>query len=94
MNGKIWVGKKSLAAGRAGEAPSHGLTENLIELGFETDRLKTGTPPRIDKNTVDYSNLEIQPGDEEVRWFSFDERVHNPREQIPCYLTRTTLSFG
>eukprot|EP01025_Chloroclados_australasicus_P058012 TRINITY_DN725_c0_g1_i1.p1 TRINITY_DN725_c0_g1~~TRINITY_DN725_c0_g1_i1.p1 ORF type:complete len:1518 (+),score=212.34 TRINITY_DN725_c0_g1_i1:521-4555(+) len=90
MNGKIWVGKKSLAAGRAGEAPSHGLTEDLQRLGFEIDRLKTGTPPRIDKRTVDFSAMEIQPGDEDIRWFTFDDREHNLREQIPCYLTRTT----
>lgn len=52
---QIWVGRKSMAAGRAGEAPSTGLTERLVELGFETDRLKTGTPARVDKRTVDFS---------------------------------------
>ena len=62
MNGKIWVGRASMAAGRAGEAPSSGLTEALMELGFETDRLKTGTPARVDSRTVDFSGLEVQPG--------------------------------
>lgn len=90
MNGKIWVGKQSLAAGRAGEGASHGLTEQLVELGFETGRLKTGTPARVDIRTVDFSRLEEQPGDEEVRWFSFDPTVWKPRPQMSCFLTRTT----
>ncbi|KAI7843457.1 hypothetical protein COHA_002934 [Chlorella ohadii] len=90
MNGQIWVGRQSMAAGRAGEAPSTGLTERLVELGFETDRLKTGTPARVDKRTVDFSGLEAQPGDDEVRWFSFDPAVQRPREQLSCYLTHTT----
>jgi tRNA uridine 5-carboxymethylaminomethyl modification enzyme len=62
MSGQIWVGRKTLAAGRAGEAPSMGLTENLVELGFETDRLKTGTPARVDSRSIDYSGLEEQAG--------------------------------
>lgn len=60
---------------RAGEAPSTGLTEALVGLGFETDRLKTGTPARVDSRTVDYTGLEAQPGDPDVRWFSFDSSV-------------------
>lgn len=60
---------------RAGEAPSTGLTEALVALGFETDRLKTGTPSRVDTRTIDYSQLEQQPGDADVRWFSFDPEV-------------------
>jgi len=92
MNGVIWVGRKSLPAGRAGEAPSVGLTEALQEFGFETSRLKTGTPARVDRRTVDFSKLEPQPGDEMVRWFSFDPEVHVPREQVPCHLTHTTAS--
>ncbi|PUZ52901.1 hypothetical protein GQ55_5G010600 [Panicum hallii var. hallii] len=90
MSGKIWVGRTSMPAGRAGESASHGLTENLQHLGFETDRLKTGTPPRIDRRTVDFSGLEPQHGDEEVGWFSFDPEFHVEREQMCCYLTRTT----
>ena len=62
MNGKIWVGRASMAAGRAGEAPSTGLTEMLVGLGFETDRLKTGTPARVDSRSVDFQGLEEQPG--------------------------------
>ena len=60
---------------RAGEAPSTGLTEALVALGFETDRLKTGTPARVDARTVNFNVLEEQPGDQDVRWFSFDPEV-------------------
>ncbi|KAH1235426.1 tRNA uridine 5-carboxymethylaminomethyl modification enzyme MnmG [Glycine max] len=90
MRGKIWVGRTSMPAGRAGESASLGLTENLQQLGFETDRLKTGTPARVDIRTVNFSGLEPQYGDEEVGWFSFDPEVHIEREQMCCYLTRTT----
>ena len=90
LNGTIWVGKKSLSAGRAGEPAAIGMSDTLNRLGFETGRLKTGTPARVDKRSVDYSKLEEQPGDEDVRWFSFDPAVWQAREQVPCYMTRTT----
>ncbi len=90
LGGKIWVGNKSMPAGRAGEFAAEGLTDTLNQLGFETGRLKTGTPARVDKRSLDYSKLEPQPGDDEVRWFSFDPDVWVEREQMPCYLTRTT----
>lgn len=90
LGGKIWVGNKSMAAGRAGEFAAEGLTQTLNRLGFETGRLKTGTPARVDKRSVDYSKMLIQPGDEDVRWFSFDPDVWVEREQMPCYITRTT----
>ncbi|WP_346292295.1 tRNA uridine-5-carboxymethylaminomethyl(34) synthesis enzyme MnmG [Sphaerothrix gracilis] len=90
LGGVIWVGNKSMPAGRAGEFAAVGLTDTLNRLGFETGRLKTGTPARVDKRSVDYSRLEPQPGDEAVRWFSFDPEVWVEREQIPCHLTRTT----
>lgn len=90
LGGKIWVGNKSMAAGRAGEFAAEGLTQTLNRLGFETGRLKTGTPARVDKRSVDYSKMLIQPGDEDVRWFSFDPEVWVEREQMPCYITRTT----
>ncbi|MEL6162009.1 MAG: tRNA uridine-5-carboxymethylaminomethyl(34) synthesis enzyme MnmG [Cyanobacteria bacterium J06554_11] len=92
LNGTIWVGKKSLSAGRAGEPAAIGMTETLNRLGFETSRLKTGTPARVDKRSVDYSKLEVQPGDPDVRWFSFDPEVWQERVQIPCYMTRTTAA--
>jgi len=90
LGGTIWVGNKSMPAGRAGEFAAVGLTETLNRLGFETGRLKTGTPARVDKRTLDFTNLEPQPGDPDVRWFSFDPEVWIEREQMPCYLTRTT----
>jgi len=90
LGGTIWVGNKSMPAGRAGEFAAVGLTETLNRLGFETGRLKTGTPARVDKRTLDFTNLEPQPGDADVRWFSFDPEVWVEREQMPCYLTRTT----
>ncbi|MEO1428168.1 MAG: tRNA uridine-5-carboxymethylaminomethyl(34) synthesis enzyme MnmG [Cyanobacteria bacterium J06632_19] len=90
LGGRIWVGNKSMAAGRAGEFAAEGLTQTLQDLGFETGRLKTGTPARVDKRTVDYSKMTPQPGDEEVRWFSFDPEVWVEKEQLPCYMTRTT----
>eukprot|EP00892_Ulva_mutabilis_P011891 jgi/Ulvmu1/9074/UM005_0169.1 len=89
MNGTIWVGRKAMPAGRAGEAPSVGLTEQLQELGFTTDRLKTGTPARVDRRTVDFSQMAEQPGDDPVSWFSFDPAWHVDREQLSCYLTHT-----
>ena len=90
LGGRIWVGNKSMAAGRAGEFAAEGLTDTLNRLGFETERLKTGTPARVDRRSVDYSQMELQPGDEDVRWFSFDPELWVEREQMPCHLTRTT----
>lgn len=90
LGGRIWIGGKSMVAGRAGEFAAIGLTETLNELGFETGRLKTGTPARVDKRSVDYGCMEPQPPDEDVRWFSFDPEVWIEREQMNCYLTRTT----
>lgn len=90
LGGCIWVGNKSMSAGRAGEFAAVGLTETLNKLGFETGRLKTGTPARVDKRSVDYSKMEPQPGDEVVSWFSFDPEVWVEREQMNCYITRTT----
>ncbi|WP_017327568.1 tRNA uridine-5-carboxymethylaminomethyl(34) synthesis enzyme MnmG [Synechococcus sp. PCC 7336] len=90
LGGRIWVGPRSMAAGRAGEFAVEELTDTLNQLGFETDRLKTGTPARVDRRTVNFSQMEPQPGDEEQRWFSFDPSAWVEREQMCCYLTRTT----
>ena len=90
LGGRIWVGNKSMAAGRAGEFAAEGLTQTLKRMGFETGRLKTGTPARVDKRSVDYSQMEPQPPDSQVRWFSFDPSVWVEREQMNCYITRTT----
>lgn len=90
LGGRIWIGNRSMEAGRAGEFAAVGLTDTLNRLGFETGRLKTGTPARVDKRSVDYSKMEVQLPDAEVRWFSFDPEVWVEREQMNCYLTRTT----
>ena len=90
LGGRIWVGNKSMEAGRSGEFAVTGLTETLNRLGFETGRLKTGTPARVDRRSVDYSKMTPQPGDETVRWFSFDPEVWVEREQMSCHMTRTT----
>lgn len=88
LNGKLWVGEKSMGGGRPGETGSYGITGCLTDLGLKTGRLKTGTPPRIDGRTIDFSNLEVHPGDAELKFFSF--MPNRPvREQLPCYLTRT-----
>lgn len=90
LEGTIWIGKETMPAGRAGEFPAVGLSSYLKSLGFKMDRLKTGTPPRIDGRTIDYSQLPEVPGDPDHDFFSFlgDRPV---REQMPCYQTRTTL---
>lgn len=90
LGGSIWVGAKSMPAGRAGEPAAFGLTETLQQLGFKTGRLKTGTPPRVDSRTADFSVMEVQGSDEDDHWFSFDPSEWVPRATLPCYLTRTT----
>ena len=90
LGGKIWVGNKSMDAGRAGEFAAIGLTDTLNRFGFETGRLKTGTPARVDRRSVNFNVLERQPSDAEVRWFSFDPEVWVERETMDCHLTRTT----
>ncbi|MBE9139012.1 tRNA uridine-5-carboxymethylaminomethyl(34) synthesis enzyme MnmG [Nodosilinea sp. LEGE 07088] len=92
LGGTIWIGDKSMAAGRAGEFAATGLTDTLNRLGFETGRLKTGTPARVDRRSIDFDALEPQPGDNDVRWFSFDPEAWVEREQMPCHLTRTTTA--
>ena len=88
LNGLIHVGMKSYSAGRAGEFPARGLTECLNRLGIESGRLKTGTPPRLDGRSIDFSKMKQQPGDPFPRPFSFRTgRIE--QTQIPCYLTYT-----
>jgi len=89
LNGKIWVGLKSFPAGRAGEFPATGLSESLVKNGLKIGRLKTGTPARVDARSIDFSKMTVQPGDEELNFFSF-EPDRPVRPQVPCYLTRTT----
>ena len=89
LEGRIFVGLRSYSAGRLGEKAAIGLSESLRKLGIQTKKLKTGTPARVDKRTIDYSKMEIQPGDNELSFFSF--KPNRPiRPTYPCYLTRTT----
>ncbi|WP_024299193.1 tRNA uridine-5-carboxymethylaminomethyl(34) synthesis enzyme MnmG [Methylomicrobium lacus] len=89
LGGKIHIGLENYSGGRAGDAASIALAQRLRELPFRVDRLKTGTPPRIDGRTIDFSKLEEQHGDDPVPVFSFlGKREQHPR-QIPCYITRT-----
>jgi len=88
LNGRLWVGEKSFGGGRPGEGGSSGITESLVALGLKTGRLKTGTPPRLDGRTIDFSDLEVHPGDRKLKFFSF--LPNRPMlEQLPCHLTRT-----
>lgn len=89
LEGRIFVGLRSYSAGRLGEKAAIGLSDSLNKLGIQTKKLKTGTPARVDKRTLDYSKMTIQPGDEELSFFSF--KPNRPiRKTYPCYLTRTT----
>jgi len=92
LGGRIWVGNQSMPAGRAGEQPAEGLTEALQALGFATDRLKTGTPARVDRRSVALERLEEQPSDAHERWFSFDPEAWVSSEPMSCHITRTTAA--
>lgn len=88
LNGIIHIGEKKFEGGRVAEKASTGITEQLIELGFESDRLKTGTPPRVDGRSLDYSKMEEQFGDQDVVGFSFLQRPQLPRQKS-CWITYT-----
>lgn len=91
LNGVIHIGEKQFGGGRMGEKGATGITEQLVSHGFESDRLKTGTPPRIDGRSLDYSKMEIQDGDEEIVGFSYlpIERI-KPNQQRGCWVTYTS----
>ena len=88
LNGLIHLGEKQFGGGRAGERASTGITEELLELGFESGRMKTGTPPRVDGRSLDYAKMEIQPGDEKPSKFSFTN-TKPLAVQRPCHITYT-----
>ncbi|MEX2525204.1 MAG: tRNA uridine-5-carboxymethylaminomethyl(34) synthesis enzyme MnmG [Gammaproteobacteria bacterium] len=89
LGGKIHIGESNYQGGRAGDAPSNALAARLRELPFRVDRLKTGTPPRIDGNSIDYSRLTVQPGDDPVPVFSFMGSVDEHPRQVSCHITYT-----
>lgn len=88
LNGIIHVGEKQYGGGRAGEKASTGITEQLQQLGFESGRMKTGTPPRVDGRSLDYSKMEVQEGDEQIVGFSY-KNTEKPKEQRCCWITYT-----
>ncbi len=89
LNGIIHIGEKNFGGGRAAEKAATGITEQLVSLGFESDRLKTGTPPRVDGRSLDYSKMEEQPGDEVVGGFSYTDTA-KPTEQRSCWISYTS----
>jgi len=90
LNGIIHIGEKQLGGGRVGEKAATGITEQLVEYGFEADRLKTGTPPRVDSRSLDYSKMEEQKGDDTITGFSYlDLPLIKPEQQRSCHITYT-----
>ncbi|MAU76088.1 MAG: tRNA uridine-5-carboxymethylaminomethyl(34) synthesis enzyme MnmG [Crocinitomicaceae bacterium] len=89
LNGLMHIGEKQFGGGRAGERASTGITEQLIDLGFQSGRMKTGTPPRIDGRSLDFSKMELQPGDDDPTHFSFLKRRRDLSEQLPCHIAYT-----
>jgi tRNA uridine 5-carboxymethylaminomethyl modification enzyme len=88
LNGIIHIGEKQFGGGRAGEKAAKGITEQLISLGFSSGRMKTGTPPRVDGRTLDYSRMTEQPGDDNIRRFSYTNSSL-PDKQLSCHITYT-----
>ncbi|MEX2591390.1 MAG: tRNA uridine-5-carboxymethylaminomethyl(34) synthesis enzyme MnmG [Anditalea sp.] len=89
LNGIIHIGEKKLGGGRTGEPAAKGITAQLLELGFEAGRMKTGTPPRVDGRSLDYSKMEVQHGDEKPEKFSYSEETKPLKEQRTCWITYT-----
>lgn len=89
LNGLIHIGEKQFGGGRAGEKSAVGITEQLCELGFESGRMKTGTPPRIDGRSIDWDTMDLQPGDEQPSKFSYTA-TPNLENQVPCHITYTS----
>nr|MBC7612426.1 tRNA uridine-5-carboxymethylaminomethyl(34) synthesis enzyme MnmG [Pseudopedobacter sp.] len=91
LNGIIHIGEKKMGGGRTGEKAATGITEQLVELGFESGRMKTGTPPRVDGRSLDYSKMEEQWGDEDGSKFSYTD-TETPKEQRCCWITYTNAA--
>ena len=90
LDGVMHCGDASAEGGRAGDQASHGITQRLVELGFETGRMKTGTPARLDARTINFEVLEEQPGDESPSKFSYDPDTEAVKEQLPCFMVYTS----
>jgi tRNA uridine 5-carboxymethylaminomethyl modification enzyme len=89
LNGLIHIGEKQFGGGRTGEAAAKGITEQLVQLGFEAGRMKTGTPPRVDGRSLDYTKMEVQYGDEHPEKFSYSDETQPLKEQRTCWITYT-----
>ncbi|MFT6894542.1 MAG: tRNA uridine 5-carboxymethylaminomethyl modification enzyme, partial [Algoriphagus sp.] len=89
LNGIIHIGEKQLGGGRTGESAAKGITEQLVALGFEAGRMKTGTPPRVDGRSLDYSKMEVQYGDENPEKFSYSDTTTALTKQRTCWITYT-----
>ncbi|HKC67805.1 MAG TPA: tRNA uridine-5-carboxymethylaminomethyl(34) synthesis enzyme MnmG [Bacteroidia bacterium] len=94
LNGLIHIGEKNFSGGRTGEKAAFGITEQLVALGFESGRMKTGTPPRLDGRSIDYSKTELQDGDDQLDKFSYLDGTSpfigpNAKKQLPCHITYT-----
>ncbi len=92
LNGRLFIGREDAEGGRIGELASHGLTEQLVSLGLKSDRMKTGTPPRVDVRSIDLSKLEMQPGDENPARFSYlpyPTAIQNGHPQKNCFIVHT-----
>ncbi len=90
LEGVMHCGEMSAEGGRAGDEASHGITQRLVELGFEAGRMKTGTPARLDARTIDFEALELQEGDAEPSKFSYDADTEVVKHQLPCYMVYTS----
>ncbi len=90
LRGKIIMGELQYESGPNNQQPSVNLSHNLRELGLNLTRFKTGTPPRVLKDSIDFDKMEIQPGDEKPKFFSYDTVEPPPGEQLPCWLTYTS----
>lgn len=90
LSAVMHIGEKQFGGGRAGEKAAHGLTSQLAELGFESGRMKTGTPPRVDGRSINYRHLEEQQGDEQPSKFSYSPTTAPPEKQLSCWITHTT----
>ena len=90
LNGLIHIGEKQFGGGRAGERAATGITEQLVDLGFDTGRMKTGTPPRVDGRSLDFSKMVIQPGDKIPEKFSYSKETSTLKEQRACHMTYTS----
>ncbi|OWP75173.1 tRNA uridine-5-carboxymethylaminomethyl(34) synthesis enzyme MnmG [Flavobacterium oreochromis] len=90
LNGLIHIGEKQFGGGRAGESASYGITEDLVRLGFQAGRMKTGTPPRVDGRSLDYTKMRVEPGDLNPAKFSFSDYTKPLKKQRDCYMTYTS----